>query len=97
MKAARRCGTRFDEAGPGQGPHHCRSLARKLAADAWLYVESPLEAPSLPPEWALHREGRTRDVRYALYRRQEYPQERPSDQPRGTLEADSTADGASTA
>ena len=73
------------------------ALAPKLAADAWLYVESPLEAPSLPPEWVLHREGRTRDVRYALYRRQEYPQERPSDQPRGTLEADSTADGASTA
>ena len=50
------------------------ALAPKLAADAWLYVESPVDAtPSLPPEWALHREGRTRDVRYALYRRQAYP------------------------
>ena len=50
------------------------ALAPKLAADAWLYVESPLDAtPSLPPEWAQHREGRTRDVRYALYRRQAYP------------------------
>jgi len=41
-----------------------------LAADAWLYVESPSDhAPALSPEWALHRENRTRDVRYALYRR----------------------------
>ena len=74
------------------------ALVPKLAADAWLYVESPLDAPSsLTPEWALHREGRTRDVRYALYRRQEYPQERPPDQPRVTLDADSIADGATTA
>jgi 16S rRNA (guanine966-N2)-methyltransferase len=70
------------------------ALAPKLAADAWLYVESPLEGtPSLPPDWALHREGRTRDVRYALYRRQG----RPPDQPRVTLDADSIADGATTA
>src|SRR5690606_687233 len=41
-----------------------------LAADAWLYVESPAgHAPALPAEWGLHRENRTRDVRYALYRR----------------------------
>ena len=41
-----------------------------LATDAWLYVESPSDhAPAIPPEWALHRENRTRDVRYALYRR----------------------------
>jgi 16S rRNA (guanine966-N2)-methyltransferase len=74
------------------------ALAPKLAADAWLYVESPLDAtPSLSPDWALHREGRTRDVRYALYRRQAYPQERPTDQPRVTLDADSIADGATTA
>jgi 16S rRNA (guanine966-N2)-methyltransferase len=46
------------------------ALTRKLAADAWLYVESPPEADAVPaPEWALHREGRTREVRYALYRR----------------------------
>ena len=70
------------------------ALAPKLAADAWLYVESPLDtAPSLPPEWALHREGRTRDVRYALYRRQG----RPPDRPRVTLGPDSIADGATTA
>ena len=45
-------------------------LLPKLADDAWLYLESPPEAaPVLPAEWALHREGRTREVRYALYRR----------------------------
>ena len=46
------------------------ALPAVLAPDAWLYVESPSDhAPVLPAEWALHREGRTRDVRYALYRR----------------------------
>jgi 16S rRNA (guanine966-N2)-methyltransferase len=45
------------------------ALLPKLAQGAWLYVESPPEqAPLLPKEWALHREGRTREVRYALYR-----------------------------
>lgn len=44
-------------------------LLPKLAADAWLYIESPPQAaPTLPPEWALHREGASRDVRFALYR-----------------------------
>ena len=70
------------------------ALAPKLAANAWLYVESPLDAtPSVPPEWVLHREGRTRDVRYALYRREG----RPSAEPRVTLDSDSIADGATTA
>lgn len=46
------------------------ALPAVLAADAWLYVESPAgHAPALPAEWGLHRENRTRDVRYALYRR----------------------------
>lgn len=46
------------------------ALAPKIAAEGWLYVEAPVEAaPALPPEWTLHREGRTREVRYALYRR----------------------------
>ncbi len=43
-----------------------------LADDAWLYLESPREsAISTEPgsDWRLHREGATRDVRYALYRR----------------------------
>jgi len=45
-------------------------LLPRLAADAWLYLETPQDtAPELPPDWALHREGRTREVRYALYRR----------------------------
>ena len=45
-------------------------LPQRLAADAWLYLESPGGiAPALPADWRLHREGATRDVRYALYRR----------------------------
>lgn len=45
-------------------------LVDRLGARAWLYVESPADAtPALPADWALHREGRTREVRYALYRR----------------------------
>jgi 16S rRNA (guanine966-N2)-methyltransferase len=45
------------------------ALLPKLAQEAWLYVESPPgQAPTLPQGWALHREGRTREVRYALYR-----------------------------
>ena len=45
-------------------------LLPKLAAHAWVYVESPLlSSPSLPPDWALHREGSTREVSYAVYRR----------------------------
>src|SRR5690606_2159336 len=52
------------------------ALARKLeaggwlAAQAWIYVESPRDgAPVLPPNWTLHREGRAGEVRHALYRR----------------------------
>ncbi|MEG3193128.1 16S rRNA (guanine(966)-N(2))-methyltransferase RsmD [Lysobacter sp. D1-1-M9] len=42
----------------------------KLAREAWLYIEAPPElVPVLPADWTLHREGRTRQVRYALYRR----------------------------
>jgi 16S rRNA (guanine966-N2)-methyltransferase len=45
-------------------------LPARLAGDAWMYVESPAgQALALPPAWAPHREGATRDVRYALYRR----------------------------
>lgn len=44
-------------------------LAPRLAPGAWVYVESPADVlPAVPPAWALHREGRTREVRYALYR-----------------------------
>ncbi|MBF6022814.1 16S rRNA (guanine(966)-N(2))-methyltransferase RsmD [Lysobacter niastensis] len=45
-----------------------------MSPDAWLYVEAPHEAGlELPEGWGLHREGRTRDVRFALYRRQPAP------------------------
>jgi 16S rRNA (guanine966-N2)-methyltransferase len=45
-------------------------LVPRLKADGWLYVEGPAGDDTTPPEgWRLHREGRTRDVRYALYRR----------------------------
>ena len=41
-----------------------------LADDAWLYVESPPAAAIEPGNgFRLHREGRTREARYALYRR----------------------------
>ncbi len=46
------------------------ALLPRLASDAWIYLESPAgTAPGLPADWVLHREGRTREVRYALYRR----------------------------
>jgi 16S rRNA (guanine966-N2)-methyltransferase len=46
-----------------------RRLGPWLAPDAWIYVETPLKtAPVLPSGWRLHREGQTREVRYALFR-----------------------------
>ena len=46
------------------------ALLPHLRADAWLYVEAPATDDTPPPAgWRLHREGRTRDVHYALYRR----------------------------
>lgn len=45
-----------------------------LAPDAWLYVESPVDMQVDPGAgWRLHREGRTREVRYALHRRHAGP------------------------
>ncbi len=45
-------------------------LAPRLRESGWLYVEGPAADDAPPPEgWRLHREGRTREVRYALYRR----------------------------
>jgi 16S rRNA (guanine966-N2)-methyltransferase len=41
-----------------------------LADEAWLYVEAPVDARIAPgPAFGLHREGRTREARHALYRR----------------------------
>ena len=46
-----------------------RRLEPWLAPDAWIYVETPVKtAPVLPSGWRPHREGQTRDVRYALFR-----------------------------
>ncbi|MDR7067652.1 16S rRNA (guanine966-N2)-methyltransferase [Pseudoxanthomonas japonensis] len=57
-------------------------LAPRLAPAAWVYVESPADLlPPVPAGWALHREGRTREVRYALYRT-------PAAQPTVTLRPD---------
>jgi 16S rRNA (guanine966-N2)-methyltransferase len=42
----------------------------RLAASAWIYVESPENHPiSPPPNWTPHREGHAGAVRFALYRR----------------------------
>ena len=46
------------------------ALDGQLLENAWLYVESPVtDAPLPAPAWRPHREGQTREVRYALYRR----------------------------
>jgi 16S rRNA (guanine966-N2)-methyltransferase len=46
------------------------ALPAQLSEQAWLYVEAPHDAaPALPAEWRPHREGTTREVRYALYQR----------------------------
>jgi 16S rRNA (guanine966-N2)-methyltransferase len=43
---------------------------RRLAATAWIYVESPAGRDIAAPEnWTLHREGHAGAVRFALYRR----------------------------
>ncbi|MGY1424297.1 16S rRNA (guanine(966)-N(2))-methyltransferase RsmD [Lysobacter sp. A289] len=53
----------------GQWEPVLAGLLPVLANDAWLYVEAPLAEPIvLPHGWILHREGRTREVRYAVYR-----------------------------
>jgi 16S rRNA (guanine966-N2)-methyltransferase len=46
------------------------ALLPRLREDGWLYIEAPAtdDAPP-PPGWRLHREGRTREVSFALYRR----------------------------
>ncbi len=44
-------------------------LPSVLAAQAWVYLESAIDnPPTVAAGWLIHREGRTRDVRYALYR-----------------------------
>jgi 16S rRNA (guanine966-N2)-methyltransferase len=47
------------------------ALDARCTEDAWLYVESAHGSQAKPgPAWRPHREGRTREVHYALYRRQ---------------------------
>lgn len=44
-------------------------LLPTLRPGAWLYLESPVDQVlRMPPECELHREGSTRELRYALYR-----------------------------
>lgn len=70
------------------------ALLPKLAAQAWLYMESPLEAaPILPPSWTLHRDSRTAQVRYALYRRRPVAVQPPA--PADTLATDPAGQRAS--
>jgi 16S rRNA (guanine966-N2)-methyltransferase len=46
------------------------ALVPLLGDAAWLYVECAIGGNvAMPPGWCLHREGRTREVHYALYRR----------------------------
>jgi 16S rRNA (guanine966-N2)-methyltransferase len=49
---------------------HALETQQRLAATAWIYVESPAEEiPELPAAWSVHRESRAGAVRFALYRR----------------------------
>jgi 16S rRNA (guanine966-N2)-methyltransferase len=58
----------------GLWPEVLAGLPRWVADDAWLYVEAPIDAaPVVPRGWSMHREGRTREVRFALYRRDASP------------------------
>jgi 16S rRNA (guanine966-N2)-methyltransferase len=46
------------------------ALEPHLADEAWIYVEHGQDqVASIPSAWGLHRDGTTREVRYALYRR----------------------------
>jgi 16S rRNA (guanine966-N2)-methyltransferase len=54
----------------GLWPAVIGALPAQLADRSWIYLESPPDGvPVVPADWLLHREGRTREVRYALYRR----------------------------
>jgi 16S rRNA (guanine966-N2)-methyltransferase len=65
------------------------SLLPWASEGAWLYVEAPPGAAAAPgSEWEPHREGSTRQVHYALYRRRR--------DAAATLAPDSRADGAAT-
>jgi len=60
-----------------------------LAEEAWLYLEGPRQASPPPAEgWIPHREGGTREVQYALFRRA-----RPAPAAAATLAAEPGPDG----
>lgn len=76
----------------GLWPGVLERLPQWLSEEAWLYVEMPLAAAlPLGPEWLPHREGSTREVRYALYR-----YSGRAGAPAATLPVDPNADGAAT-
>lgn len=51
-------------------PAALAALPPWLSPQAWLYLESPADAAVEPgPGWSLHRQGSTREARYALFRR----------------------------
>lgn len=59
----------------GLWPQVFAALPPWLADPAWVYVESPAAGGSEPGSgFCLHRDGRTREVRYALYRRVTLPE-----------------------
>lgn len=63
-----------------------------VAASAWLYLEAPAGSRIDPgPAWSGHREGSTREVRFALYRRANAPL--PAAEAAATLPPDPHADG----
>jgi 16S rRNA (guanine966-N2)-methyltransferase len=75
--------------GAGLWPAVLATLPSWLSADALVYVEAPAASPPMPAGWVVHREGHTRDVRYALYRRVSGATD--------TLGSDPETDGATTA
>ncbi len=76
--------------GSGQLAPALAGLLPLLADGAWLHIEGPLDEPvMLPAQWSLHREGRTREVRHALYRhRRVLPAGRDKTAGVATLQAD---------
>lgn len=71
----------------GLWPQALALLPPWLAADPWLYLESPMTQDVTPGAgWHVHRQGSTREARYALYRREATPA--------GTLDSDFNTDGA---
>jgi len=58
----------------GLWPAVLELLPERVSESAWLYLEIPLQeeprvSSGLVADWAMHREGATREVRFGLYRR----------------------------